>query len=153
MKSNVKTFMVALCGVAFGVALNNFAISAVVNNIAVVDIQKVVASSAQVKSLKTEQNKKIQDLSSFVTTAKTKIKKESDTTKKKALEDKYNKELQTKKNTIEKDYTVKLSAIDTSISNTIKQTAVKNNYSLVLAKGVVLYGGTDITNEIVNSVK
>ena len=69
------------------------------------------------------------------------------------MENKYNKELNVKRNAIQKDYAKKLASIDKSISAVIAQKAKAASYDIVLAKGVVLYGGTDITAEITKSVK
>ena len=153
MKQGMKYFALGLSAFIIGMSVNNFAMSDVTNRIAVVDVQKVVASSAQVKALKADREAKLKDLASFVQTARTNVNKEKDATKKKALEDKYNKELNAKRNAIQKDYTNKLTNIDKSISATIAQKAKASNYSMVLAKGVVLYGGDDITAEIQKVVK
>ena len=153
MKQGMKYFALGLSAFIIGMSVNNFAMSDVTNRIAVVDVQKVVASSAQVKALKADREAKLKDLASFVQTARTNVNKEKDATKKKALEDKYNKELNAKRNAIQKDYTNKLTNIDKSISATIAQKAKAANYSMVLAKGIVLYGGDDITAEIQKVVK
>lgn len=153
MKQSIKYFALGLSAFVIGMSVNNYAISDVTNNIAVVDVQKVVASSAQVKALKADREAKIKDLASFVQTARTNVAKEKNAEKKKALEAKYNKELNTKRDAIQKDYAKKLANIDKSISATIAQKAKAANYSMVIAKGVVLYGGQDITNEIAKVVK
>ena len=153
MKNGVKYLALTLSAFVIGMTVSNYAISNVPSKIAVVDVQKVVASSAQVKTLKADREAKIKDLANFVKTARENVAKEPNATKKKALEDKYNKELNQKRNAIQKDYTSKLAAIDKSISNVIAQKAKAANYDIVIAKGVVLYGGTDITSEITKSVK
>ena len=153
MKQGIKYFALGLSAFVIGMSVNNYAISDVTNNIAVVDVQKVVASSAQVKALKADREAKIKDLASFVQTARTNVAKEKNAEKKKALEAKYNKELNTKRDAIQKDYAKKLANIDKSISATIAQKAKAANYSMVIAKGVVLYGGQDITNEIAKELK
>lgn len=153
MKQGIKYFALGLSAFIIGMSVNNYAMSDVTNRIAVVDVQKVVASSAQVKALKADREAKLKDLATFVQTARTNVSKEKDANKKKALEAKYNKELNAKRNAIQKDYTNKLTNIDKSISATIAQKAKAANYSMVLAKGVVLYGGEDITAEIQKVVK
>lgn len=155
MKNNFKLVAVAALSLVIGLSVNNFAVSNVPASykVAVVDVQKVVSSSKQVAALKEEQKKKISELTSFVQTAKTNISKEKDAAKKKALEDKYSKELTAKKATIEKDYATKLKAIDKSISDTINAKAKAGNYNLVLSKGVVLSGGDDITAAVSAAVK
>lgn len=153
MKQGIKYFALGLSAFIIGMSVNNYAMSDVTNRIAVVDVQKVVASSAQVKALKADREAKLKDLATFVQTARTNVSKEKDANKKKALEAKYNKELNAKRTAIQKDYTNKLTNIDKSISATIAQKAKAANYSMVLAKGVVLYGGEDITAEIQKVVK
>lgn len=150
-----KYLAVGLASLAIGFAVSSFATSAPTGNfkVAVVDVQKVVASSKQVNTLKDEQKAKIEDLTKFVTNARTEVGKETDATKKKALEDKYNKELQTKKEAIDKEYANKLTNIDKSITAQIAAKAKADGFDLVVAKSVVLYGGTDITSEIAKVVK
>lgn len=155
MKNNFKILTISLVAFAIGLTAGNYAISDVPANfkVAVVDVQKVVASSAQVKALKEEQKKKSQDLAKFIETAKTNIDKEKDDKKKAALEKKYNKEFQAKRQDIARNYETKLLAIDKNITETINANAKTNGYDLVLAKGAVLSGGTDITSEISKAVK
>ena len=155
MKNSLKFLTVSLVAFAIGLAAGNYAISDVPSNfkVAVVDVQKVVASSSQVKALKDEQKKKGQELAKFIETAKTNLDKEKDAKKKKALEEKYNKEFHAKRDAIAKNYETKLLAIDKNISSVIDKNAKANGYNLVLAKGVVLSGGTDITDAISKEVK
>ncbi len=153
MKNGIKYFALTLSAFVIGMTVNNFAISNVPSKIAVVDVQKVVAASTQVKNLRAERAAKVKDLSNFVKTARENVAKEPNAAKKKELENKYNKELNQKRNAIQKDYSSKLAAIDKNISGIIAQKAKAANYDIVLAKGVVLYGGTDITSEITKSIK
>ena len=155
MKNKLKFLTVALVAFGIGLSVNNFAMSNVPANfkVAVVDVQKVVANSAQVKALKTEQAKKGQELAKFIETAKAALDKEKDPKKKQALEAKYNKEFQAKREAIAKNYETKLLAIDKNILTVIDTNAKKSGYNLVLAKGVVLNGGTDITSIVSKEVK
>ena len=151
----MKFLSVAMVAFGLGLVASNYAMSDVPSDfkVAVVDVQKVVMNSAQVKALKEEQKKKGQELAKFIDTAKANIIKETDEKKRKALEEKYNKEFQTKRESIAKNYETKLLAIDKNISSVIDANAKENGYNLVLAKGVVLSGGTDITAEISKAVK
>lgn len=139
--------------------MNNFAFSkclskaAVGCNIAVVDVQKVVENSPAVNALKTDRKNKIADLAAFVEKARADIAKETDDTKKKTLEDNYNKELNTRKNVIDKIYAQKLSDIDKDITALIKSKASECGYDLTLTKSSILDGGTDITTEIIKGLK
>ena len=118
------------------------------DSIAVVDLQKVVGNSSQVKQLKQEHTKKMYELNKIIVNARGAIANESDPAKVLALEEKYTKEFNQKKDTLDKDYNRRLGEIEKNIKNEIAQKAQKDNYEYVFAKSVVLYGGKDITDEI-----
>ena len=124
-----------------------------VKKVAVVDVQEVVAKSVQVQNLKKEQDAKRKELAQFIKKAGDDIKKQTSEDKKKELAKKYDKELNLKREANEKAYKTKLQAIDKNISATIVQQAKAMGYDLVLTKGVVLYGGDDITGAISKVVK
>jgi len=155
MNKNLKLLGVTAAAFVIGFSANNFAMSDVPANykIAVVDVPQVVASSAQVKALKKEQQTKTEEVIKYIDKARKDVASVTDEKKKKTLEDKYNKELLTKRDSLEKEYATKLSAIDKSISSSIETQAKAKNYNIVLAKGVVLYGGDDITADIIKIVK
>ncbi len=156
MKKVSKLMTVVCSAVMLIGAANNFAMSSPNNfTYAVVDVPQVVAASKQVNALKAEQATKLRELSQFVQTANKQLQAEPDATKKKALEQKLNKQLQDKKVAVDKNYAAKLEAIDKSISGAIAKEAKAKGLDIVLAKGVVLYGtaGTDITADIIKAVK
>jgi len=122
-------------------------------NIAVVDLQKVVDNSAQVKALKQEHTNKIKELNGIITQAQTEIAKETDAKKMVAIQDKYTAQFNAKKSEIDKMYASKLSTIETKIKSEIEKKAKADGYDFVFAKSVALYGGKDITPEISATVK
>ena len=85
--------------------------------------------------------------------ARTEYAKQSTDEKKQKLAKTYDEEFAKKQEAIKKNYATKLQAIDKSISETIATEAKAKNYNLVLSKGMVLYGGDDITASIANVVK
>lgn len=105
------------------------------------------------KPLKKNQEAKAKEITTYIEKARKDVAATTDEKKKKALEDKYTKDLLTKRNTIEKDYATKLQEIDKNISAKIETKAKADGYNLVLAKTVVLYGGTDITQDMIKAVK
>lgn len=153
MNNKIKILAVGLLTFASGIAFNNFAMSDVPSKIAVVDVQEVVNSSSQVQALKKEQQAKMKEVVSFVEKARKEVAATTDVKKKQALEEKYNKELNTKKTAMDKNYADKLTAIDSTISKQIEAQAKAGGYDIVLAKGVVLYGGSDITDAVKKAVK
>ncbi len=154
MKIDTKVTAIACLVLGIAIGANNFAMSDIsAQKIAVVDIQSVVAKSAQVKALKNEQTKKAQELSKWLETVNADIKKQSTEENKQKLLKKYDAELARKKELIAKEYAQKLSAIDKSISDTIANHAKLNGYDIVITKSSVLYGGEDITEQIAKAVK
>lgn len=123
------------------------------DKIAVVDVPAVVAQSQQVKALKQEQTKKLQDLEKWLTTVRADVEKQKTQEGKEKLLTKYNAEFAKKKEAIAKDYQARLQAIDKSISDTIAQQAKAKGYDVVVSKGMVLYGGDDITADVTKVVK
>lgn len=153
MNNKFKFLAVGISAFVIGLSLNNIAVSDVPSKIAVVDVSSVVNSSSQVQALKKEQQAKAKELMTFIEKARKDVAATTDTKKKQALEDKYNKELNTKRAAMDKNYATKLEAIDKSISAQIANQAKTGGYDIVLAKGVVLYGGSDITDAVKKAVK
>lgn len=121
--------------------------------VAIVDVPQVVAASSEVQKLKKEQQTKAEEIVKFIEKARKDVASITDADKKKAAEEKYTKELQSKKTKMDEEYANKLKAIDASISKKIEEQAILKGYDVVLSKGIVLYGGKDITNEVIKAVK
>ena len=68
MNKKVKLLAAVAAAFAIGFSANNFAMSDVPSNfkVAVVDVQQVVASSAQVKALKKEQQAKTEEVIKYI---------------------------------------------------------------------------------------
>ena len=145
------TGLVLVISTVFG----NFAPSKTNNiiNIAVVDVNHVIQNYDKVNILKDQQKVKLDELKKFVEDARKKIADEKDAVKKKALEEKYNKELQDKKKVINTEYQKQLSDINKNVTVTINNIGETGNYNLILVKSSVLYGGKDITSAVLKALK
>lgn len=151
MRKNLGLFATLLAvagGLTFGSAAYADGFS-----VAIVDVPQVVNASAKVQALKKDQQAKAEEIIKFVEKARKDVASITDANKKKAVEEKYNKELVAKKEAMDKNYATQLKAIDDSISQQINDKAKADGYDLVLSKGIVLYGGKDITSEIIKIVK
>jgi len=126
---------------------------AAVQKIAVVNVQAVVAKSAQVAALKREQQTKISELEKWLRSAQADVQKQQTKEGKEKLLKKYNADFATKKEAIAKDYQLKLQAVDRSITETITTKARAMGYDMVISKSMVIMGGDDITAEIQKIVK
>ena len=123
------------------------------DKIAVVDLQQLVSSSSQVKQLKQEHAKKINELDKIIVNARGEISNEKDPAKVLLIEDRYMKEFNNKKEALERDYNNRLSTIEKNIKSEISKKAQKDGYDYIFAKSVVLHGGKDITNELIGTIK
>ena len=103
--------------------------------------------------MKQEHNRKVSDLDKILVNARGEIANETDQAKVLMLEDKYMKEFAAKKEALERDYNSRLSAIEKNIKSEITRKAQKDGYDYVFAKSVVLFGGKDITGELLNNIK
>lgn len=151
MRKNFSLFATALAVagcLTFGTSANAAEFS-----VAIVDVPQVVNASAKVQALKKEQQAKAEDIIKFVEKARKDVAAITDASKKKVAEEKYNKELMAKKEKMDQEYAAKLKELDTSISQQIEAKAKADGYNLVLSKGIVLYGGKDITAEVIKVVK
>lgn len=151
------TSMIAFFAFVLGLGINNIAMSDGINTdgikIAVVDVNKVVTSSSQVKDLKNQQEAKKAELVKWLDTVKADISKQSTEENKVKLAKKYDEQLVKKQEANRNEYTKKLAEIDKNISQIINQTAKAQGYDIVFAKSAVLYGGEDITGTIAKAVK
>lgn len=154
MNNNLKFAAVAIAAFAIGMGINNRAMSEYpsVSRIAVVDVQQVVTASTEVNELRKENQAKTSELVSYIEKARKDVASTTDTDKKKALEEKYTKELNTKRELFGQEYNQKMLNIQQHILNAVREQAMANNYDMVIAKDVVLYGGDDITESLKTSV-
>lgn len=147
-----KIIVIALIAGAFagGYSLNNLAVSksSPEYKVAVVDIQKVVANSTEIKALKAEQEKQVQNLQNTIDKARAEIANEKNPAKISQLEEKYRKEISDAKLALDTSYNQKLTAIDSKIKTAVVEKARSMNYNIVLPKNAVLFGGDDITEQV-----
>lgn len=154
MKKSLVTLV--LCSFAFGLGLgvNNLAISA--NNapkIGCVNVSKLLASSKVLKAATEQREKDTQAMLSWYNTASADIQKQKTPAAKQALVKKYESELNKKKKTIRDTYSKKVVEVDKQLDAVITQKSKSLGYTIVLRKDSVLFGGDDITNQIIPLVK
>lgn len=153
MKKKVSFLFLCLMAFALGYSINNIAISDTPPKIAVVDLQKILTNSNQVKQLKADQDKKVAEIQNTLQKAQNEIANEKDPKKIAELEEKYRNQINNQKVALDEEYNKKLSQIDTEVRATVKEKAKNLNYNLVLPKNLVFYGGEDITDIIAKEIK
>ncbi len=150
-KSLAKIFVACFAlGLGVGIGSNNMALSDIPSNfrVAVVDVAKLVSESNQVQALKQEQLKNKAELEKYIATARADVEKQPTAIKKKQLTERYDKELNAKRKTMQMSYNQKLKKIEDNINTVIAQRAKAEGYNLILSKSMVLFGGIDITPSI-----
>ena len=154
MKKNLLTL--ALCAFAFGLGFgaNNIAFSNInPAKVAYVNVPKLLAASKTLKAAQDAQMKQTKDMLTWYDKASADIQKQTTEAGKEALIKKYEAQLTQKKKTIKDAYAKKVNQVDTQLDNAITTKAKAMGYELVLRKDAVLFGGTDITAEILPLVK
>ncbi|MBE7707644.1 MAG: hypothetical protein E7Z88_02935 [Cyanobacteria bacterium SIG27] len=154
MKKNLLTL--ALCAFAFGLGFgaNNIAFSNVnPAKVAYVNVPKLLAASKALKAAQDAQMKQTKDMLKWYDTASADIQKQTTKAGKDALIKKYEAQLTQKKKTIKDAYAKKVNQVDTQLDTAITTKAKAMGYNLVFRKDALLFGGTDITNEILPLVK
>ncbi len=155
MKQQIKilTAVAFSFGLGFGIANMAMSDTPTANSVAVVDLDKVLSSSAQVLAVKKDQQKKSEELKVWLKNAQADVDKQKSVEDKKAKKQKYDDELTKKKVANSKDITKSLADIDKSVSSTISEYAKSKGYPIVISKNVVLYGGADITSDLIKAVQ
>lgn len=148
----MKKFLLVLSILTSMVTASAFAVPEA-QKIAVVDIQKIVAASSQVKALKASQEAKNKELTAFIKKAQEDVNKQTDAAKKKSLAQSYEKQLVSKREANLKDYTAKLKAADANITAQIGKKATELGYTMVIPKSSVVFGGDDITDTVLKVIK
>ena len=123
------------------------------DSIAVVDLQKLVSNSSQVKQLKQEHSKKMEELNTLISKAQNEIVNEPDRNKALQKEATYRKQIESQKQQMEEEYNSKITKITNKIRTLISNEAKHENYNLVLPTGMVISGGEDITEQVVKKLK
>ncbi len=154
MKKSLMTLV--LCSFAFGLGfgVNNIAFSDnVAPKIAYVNVSKLVAASKTIKAAQAVQEKQTQDMIKWFNTASADIQKQQSQAGKDALAKKYEAQLNVKKKAISDAYMKKVNEVDAQLDSAITAKAKGLGYTIVLRKDAVLFGGVDITNQILPMVK
>lgn len=150
---NLAVCSVLALAVTVGVQTVSFAADKVPQKYAVVDVKKVVNSSKSVKALKEERKTQKEAVLKFVKDGNAQVDAEKDPAKKEALKKKLNNDLKYMTNTYDKKYKEGLSDINKEINTDIAKIGQEKKYELILTSDAVLYGGENITNEVIKAVK
>lgn len=142
MKKILNVLLVAV----FIFCANSVALAA--NDIGVLDVGMVWEKyQSSVKIAKIADEKDV-ELEKFLLDKKRLIAQGSTPVERKSLEDKYAKQFQEKVETAKKWYAEEQKKLETNVMNAIKTVATQKTLSVVLSKKTAIYGGVDITEDV-----
>lgn len=152
-KNNI--WIIVSCVLFFfaGYSLNNVAVSFPKYKVAVVDVSKIMEKSSEIQALKISQEKQMKELDTLISKAQNEIVNAGDENKAMQLESNYKVQIETKKHAIDEEYNKKIVEITNNIKKQIAVQAQKCDYNLVLPTGMVISGGDDITQNVLNQIK
>lgn len=149
-----KIMFLSVLAIAVAIGSQNLSMAAdVAQKYAVVDVKKVVNSSASVKKLKDERKDQKEKVLKFIKESNEKVAAEKDAQKQEELKKKLNNDLKYMTTNYDKRYQEGLKQINDNVSADIAKVAKDKQYELILTTDAVLFGGDNITNQIVKEVK
>lgn len=151
----VNLWFIVACALIFfvGYNMNDVAVSFPRYKVAVIDVSEVVSNSPEIKEIKRQQDKEIEELNTLISKAQNELLNENDKSKLIQKEANYRKQIDDKRNSIEKKYSSKLVNVNDKIRSIISKEAEKSDYNLVLPTGMVISGGEDITANVIKHMK
>ncbi len=153
MKNNIWFVIACVLVFCVGYNMNDVAVSFPKYKVAVIDVSEVLSNSSEIQQLKHEQDKDIEELNTLISKAQNELLNEHDKTKLIQKESSYRQQIESKKKSMDKEYSSKLVKINEHIKTVITKEAKKSNYNLVLPTGMVISGGEDITANVIKTMK
>lgn len=154
MKKSLSTML--LCSFAFGLGfgINNIAFSdGTPIKVGYVNVPKLLAASKTIKAADETKARQTKEMLAWYDTASADIQKQQTPQGRQALIKKYEAQLTSKKEAIKNEYVKKVTQVDAQLDTAINQKAKAMGYTLVFRKDSLLFGGDDITGQILPLVK
>lgn len=121
--------------------------------IAIVDIQALVNQTPSVLALRAEQQKNSSIIQSWVNDRNRELSQIADQNARASISQQYQIELNKRQQLLQSQYALKVQAIDAELSKLISDVATSKKLDYVFAKGMVVFGGTDITADVAKLLK
>ncbi len=126
--------------------------TALATEIGVIDITMVWDKYEKSVKIDKAADEKDVELEKFLLEKKRLIAQGSTPVERKNLEDKYLKEFQLKVDETKKWYATEQQKLETSMMDVIKKIAAEKSLPIILNKKTTIYGGVDITNEVITTL-
>ena len=154
MKKNLITALMCTFAFALGIGINNIAMSDMDSaKIAYVDVNKLISGSNIITNAQKTRENQTKEMLKWYDKASADIQKQQTPDGRQALVKKYEAQLTQKKTAIKDAYSKEIKKADTQMENAISQKAKELGYSLVFRKESLLFGGNDITSQVLPLIK
>ena len=121
--------------------------------IAVVDVQFLVNQTPSVLALRAEQQQNALIIQNWINGVNSQLSQIADQNTRNATAQQYQIELNKRQQMLQSQYAMKIQAIDAELSKLISDVANEKKLDYVFAKGMVVFGGTDITEDVAKLLK
>ena len=121
--------------------------------IAIVDVQALVNQTPSVIALRAEQQNNAAIIQNWVAGVNNQLSQIADTNQRAATAQQYQIELNKREQLLQSQYAQKVQAIDAELSKLVSDVATEKKLDYVFAKGMVVFGGTDITADVASRLK
>jgi len=144
MKKIVVVF--AFAGILFCHAAQVFA----KQSVGVVDMAKILTESRKAQEVTGDIKSQQDEIQQMITEARNKISSATSEEQKKDLDKMYTDKIQQKNISIKSEYDQKVTDLRNSIAITVEKVAKHKKMDLIFSKDDLVYGGQDITNEVIS---
>lgn len=121
--------------------------------IAIVDVQALVNQTPSVIALRNEQQANANVIQNWVAGVNNQLSQIADPNQRAAMTQQYQIELNKREQILQSQYVQKVQAIDAELSKLVSDVATEKKLDYVFAKGMVVFGGTDITADVAKLLK
>ncbi len=121
--------------------------------IAIVDVQALVSQTPSVIALRAEQQNNAAIIQNWVAGVNNQLSQIADANQRAATAQQYQIELNKREQLLQSQYAQKVQAIDAELSKLVSDVATEKKLDYVFAKGMVVFGGTDITADVASRLK
>lgn len=154
-KRSCKVLLVLILGILEAKALENKTPASSIN-IGVIDSQRILHELPEAQKMVQDLSKAEAELNKKILASRAELQKAQEAKKSEAelkmMAEKFKLEIDPQAKKLEEDSAKRSDILEAKINASIRDLAKKNNYNIVLAKEVVLYGGSDLTNEVLKAL-
>jgi len=123
------------------------------DKIAYINLQQVVANSRELSAIQVDYAQKQKDFNNWLQQANKDIDKEKQKAKKESIAKEYQEMAHKKEVALRAEYNQRFSKVDRKLRRIMRRAARSHGCNIIMSNTSVVYGGTDITAQVIKAVK